>query len=368
MNQDQLAQLHWMVLAATGLVSALLGAIMHRSHFCTMGAVSDAVLMGSFTRLRQWALAVAVASFGFGALTLAGLISPLQSVYAVPHVYWFSSIAGGLLFGWGMVLASGCGSKSLVRLAAGNLKSLLVLLAMGLSALMTLKGVLAFPRVYAFETLTWDPQQGVFLGQWLSHFFNMDLSNGVFAASLMMALLLLTWILQDRSFLSAGNLSAGISVGLIIVCVWSISGVMGHVLEHPDTLEEFYVATFSHKMEAISLTAPVAMGFDALLYFSDGTKRLTLGMASVIGIMIGAFLNALFNGTLRLESFVSSQDFVRHLLGGSLMGIGAVLAMGCSIGQGLSGLSTVNLPSLMATCAMLLGAYLALLRDLHKSN
>ena len=107
MTQDQLAQLHWMVLAATGLVSALLGAIMHRSHFCTMGAVSDAVLMGSFTRLRQWALAVAVASLGFGALTLAGLISPLQSVYAVPHVYWFSSITGGLLFGWGMVLASG---------------------------------------------------------------------------------------------------------------------------------------------------------------------------------------------------------------------------------------------------------------------
>lgn len=368
MTQDQLAQLHWMVLAATGLVSALLGAIMHRSHFCTMGAVSDAVLMGSFTRLRQWALAVAVASLGFGALTLAGLISPLQSVYAVPHVYWFSSITGGLLFGWGMVLASGCGSKSLVRLAGGNLKSLLVLLAMGLSALMTLKGVLALPRVYAFETLTWDLEYGIFWGQWLSHFLNMSMPNGVFAASLMTALVLLFWIFQDRSFLSSANLSTGISVGLVIVFVWGISGVMGHVLEHPDTLEEFYVATFSRKMEAISLTAPVAMSLDALLYFSDGTKRLTLGMASVIGILMGAFLSALFNGSLRLESFVSTQDFVRHLFGGCLMGFGAVLAMGCSIGQGLSGLSTVNLPSLLATCAILLGAYLALLRDLHKAS
>jgi uncharacterized membrane protein YedE/YeeE len=368
MTQDQLAQLHWMVLAATGLVSAFFGAIMHRTHFCTMGAVSDAVLMGSFTRLRQWALAVAVASLGFGALTLAGLISPLQSIYAVPHVYWFSSIAGGLGFGWGMVLASGCGAKSLVRLAGGNLKSLMVLVVMGLSALMTLKGVLAFPRVYVFETLTWDPQHGVFLGQWFSHFFNIDLTNGVFAASLMMALLLLTWILQDRSFLSAGNLSTGISVGLIIVCVWAISGVMGHGLEHPDTLEEFYVATFSRKMEAISLTAPVAMGLDALLYFSDGTKRLTLGMASVIGILAGAWLSACLNGSLRLESFVNVKDFLRHLWGGCLMGFGAVLAMGCSIGQGLSGLSTANLPSLMATCAMLLGAYLALIRDLHKAN
>ena len=123
MNELQLAQLQWMVLAATALVSLFLGVLLHRSHFCTMGAVSDMVVMENFDRLRQWALALAVAVFGFGCMTYAGLISPLQSIYATKDLFWLSTLLGGLFFGWGMVWASGCGSKSLVRLGAGNLKS-----------------------------------------------------------------------------------------------------------------------------------------------------------------------------------------------------------------------------------------------------
>ena len=367
MSQDQLAQLQWLVLAATGLVSVFLGALMHRTHFCTMGAVSDAVVMQNFDRLRQWALALVVASLGFGAMSLAGLVSPLKSIYATPAVFWLSSLLGGLLFGWGMVLSSGCGVKSLVRLGAGNLKSLVVLMVMGISALMAMKGVLAMPRVHFLETITWAPEQGVFLGQWISHYLHVDLGQGVFLAALAFSILLTVWIFKDRDFWTSFNVGTGLSVGLVICAFWWISGVWGHGMEHPDTLEEFFLATTSRKMEALSTTAPVAMILDALLYFSDGTKRLTLGMMSVMGICLGAFISARIPGTFKLEAFVGKSDLQRHLIGACLMGCGAVLAMGCSVGQGLSGLSTFSLASLLASLGILLGAYAAIWRDLQQA-
>ena len=120
-------------------------------------------------------------------------------------------------------------------------------------------------------------------------------------------------------------------------------------------------------MESLSFTAPVALGLDALLYFSDGTKRLTLGMVSVLGICMGSYFSARWSGTFRVEAFVNKADLLRHLTGGCLMGVGAVLSMGCSIGQGLSGMSTFSLASLLACLGMLLGAYAALWRDLQQA-
>ena len=107
---------------AVGLMSIFFGALLQRSHFCTMGAVSDIVVMSDWTRMRQWVLAIAVAILGFGCMTFAGWITPLKTIYATPSAMWLSAIVGGGLFGWGMVLGSGCGSKSWVRLGSGNLK------------------------------------------------------------------------------------------------------------------------------------------------------------------------------------------------------------------------------------------------------
>lgn len=368
MTLDQLAQLHWMVLGASGLVSIGLGALMHRTHFCTMGAVSDAVVMESFDRLRQWALALVVAILGFAVFTWAGLITPLQTVYATPSILWLSTSLGGLMFGWGMVLASGCGAKSLVRLGSGNLKSFIVLLVMGMTALMTIKGILAIPRVKWLETMAWTPVQGVFLGQWAADLFELDMPQGMLVAAMIVALALAVWIFKDKNFINGHNLFAGLSVGALLILMWLISGVLGHGLEHPETLEEFFIATSSRKMEAFSLTAPVAFGLDALMYFSDGTKRLTLGMVSVVGIALGAFFSAQAAGLLKWESFVNRADLIRHMAGGALMGVGGVLAMGCSLGQGLSGMSTLSVASVVSTAAMVLGAYAALKFELRHQD
>jgi uncharacterized membrane protein YedE/YeeE len=120
-------------------------------------------------------------------------------------------------------------------------------------------------------------------------------------------------------------------------------------------------------MESFSLTAPLALGLDALLYFSDGTKRLTIGMISVLGIVLGSYASAKQQGSFRWEGFSNTPDLKRHLLGGCLMGVGAVLAIGCSIGQGLSGISTLNILSILATASIVIGAFLALQYDLKKA-
>ena len=129
------------VLLGTFALSAVFGAIMHRTGFCTMGAISDVITMGETTRLRQWALAAGVATVGFGALAAGGWVQAADTVYAGPRWMWLSSIVGGLLFGVGMVLASGCGARMLVRLGGGNLKGLIVFLVMGLASYVTARWI-----------------------------------------------------------------------------------------------------------------------------------------------------------------------------------------------------------------------------------
>lgn len=354
-----LEQLQLQTLAVLGLSFLLAfgaGVLFHRSHFCTMGAISDWVIMGDSTRAKQWALAVAVAILGFGLMAWRGWISPLHTIYASSQLTWLSMLLGGVLFGAGMVLGSGCAGKSLVRLGAGNLKSLVVLMAMGISALATMKGLTAVWRVNFIETWTVGTGPGPFLGQWLSHATggSQPLSWGLAACGC--SGLLLFWIFKNRQPLAMSVVMSGVGVGAIVVALWWISGVLGFVPEHPATLEPVWLATASGRMESMSLIAPVAYWWDAFMYFSDGSKRVTLGMTTVLGLLIGAAVSAQLQGTFRWEGFTQTSDLALHLLGGGLMGIGGVMAMGCTVGQGLSGLSTLSLGSFLAVSGIALGA------------
>ncbi len=366
-SADEVHQLVFLVQGTIFALSLLAGILVHRGHFCTMGAISDWVVMRDATRLRQWALAVAVATAGFGLMAWLGWISPLSTIYASSQLAWLSALLGGAMFGIGMVLASGCSSKSLVRLAAGNLKSLVVLLAMAVSALAAIRGLTAVWRVHGLDTVTINLPYGPFVGQWISAFLALDLRTGLGISAAMVSLLLLGWVIRDRRFHTVFNWATGAGLGLLVVALWWVSGVMGYVPEHPETLEPVFLATHSGRMEAFSFTAPVGYWLDALLYYSDGSKRLTLGMVTVVGVLVGACLSALQQGSFRWEGFTHRADLVRHLVGGALMGTGGVLTMGCTLGQGLSGLSTLGLSSLLSVLGIFAGAWVALLWQMRQS-
>lgn len=160
---------------------------------------------------------------------------------------------------------------------------------------------------------------------------------------------------------------SAVGVGVLVTAMWWVTGVFGHGLEHPVTLEEFYVATASGRMESFSFTSPMAQWLDALLYFSDGTKKLSVGMVSALGLLLGSLALALWRGTFRWETFTHRQDLLRHLVGGALMGLGGVIAMGCTIGQGLSGISTLSLMSILTSLSIALGAWICLKWQLSRT-
>ena len=134
--------------------------------------------------------------------------------------------------------------------------------------------------------------------------------------------------------------------------MWWLSGHVGHLAEHPETLEAVYLATRSGRMEAMTFTGPLAHTIDWVMFFSDSNQRLSLGVASVAGVAVGAGLHALLTGQFRWEGFRTTEDLANHLIGATLMGVGGVTALGCTIGQGLSGVSNLSLTSFTAVAGM----------------
>ena len=360
MTPAELQSLKAQVLGATFILSLLFGAIAQGSRFCTMGAISDVVVMGDFTRLRQWALAAGVAILGFGAMAYLGIVDPSKTLYVSNRWLWLSAATGGAMFGFGMVLGSGCGSKTLVRIGGGNLKSLVVFLAMGISAFATLKGVTAVLRVATVDRIA--PAFGVTatLPAALAWVLTADARLTGLVLALLLGAALSIWALRGKDFLRGENLLAGLGTGSIIVAMWWVSGHLGHVMENPETLEEVFLATNSGRAEALSFVAPIAYTLDWLMFFSDQGKVLTIGIVSVFGVVLGSAAIALINRSFRWEGFAGPGDVARHLGGATLMGIGGVTAMGCTIGQGLSGIATLSATSLVAVVAIGAGAVAAL--------
>jgi uncharacterized membrane protein YedE/YeeE len=356
MQSADVSALAAQVLWAAFFLAVAFGAVAQRTHFCTMGAVADIVNLGDWTRMRMWALALGVAVLGFNLAVAAGWLQADWSIYGGRRWLWASALTGGLLFGFGMVLASGCGSKNLVRLGAGNLKSLVVLMVLGLSSWATLKGVTAVLRVGTVDRLVLDLPAGQDLPSLLA--YATGLAQPPLAAGL--ALLigggLIGWALARPEGRSPVALAGGLLIGLLLLALWAVSGGLGHVQEHPDTLEEAFIGTLTGRMEAFTFVAPMAHWLTWLVFFSDASQSLTLGVVCVVGVLVGAALSALVAGEFRLEGFRATDDLLRHLGGAALMGVGGVTAMGCSIGQGLSGASTLGLTSLVALPAIMAGA------------
>jgi uncharacterized protein len=360
MQDIDLKALSTLVLWAAFGLSVLFGAIIQRTQFCTMGAVSDIVTIGDWARMRMWVLAIGVAMVGFNLMVALGWLDAGKSVYGGPRFIWLSALVGGAMFGFGMVLASGCGSKTLVRIGGGNLKSLVVFIVLGVAAFATLKGITAVARVATVDSVVVTLTTGQDLPSLLAA--PTGVAKATLAAVLGLAIggVLIVWSLARAEGRTADNLLAGLGLGAITAALWWVSGRLGYVSEDPNTLQEAFVATNSRGMESLSFVAPVAYTLDWLMFFSDQSKLLTIGIVSVAGVVFGSLADALLTKRFRWEGFRDAQDTANHLIGAALMGVGGVTALGCTVGQGLSGVSTLSLSSFVAVAAIVAGAVAAL--------
>lgn len=336
-------------------VSFVFGAIGQKTHFCTMGAVSDIVNMGEWSRMRMWLLAIGVAILGSAALHATGQIDLGKSIYRTPTFTWLSYIVGGVSFGIGMVLASGCGSKTLIRIGAGNLKSVVVFIVLGLVAYMTMRGVFGVFRVNVLEKAAITFPGGQDIPALLSA-AGMDPKMAFTLAVFVIGGGLTAFCLLNREFWTLDNLLGGIGTGLAVVAAWYVSGHLGYLAEHPDTLEEAFIATNSGRMESLTFVAPQAYSLELLMLWSDSSRKLTFAIATVLGVIAGSGAWALLTRNFRWEGFASVEDTANHLLGAALMGFGGVTAMGCTVGQGITGFSTLALGSMLTFLAIIAGA------------
>ncbi len=362
-DEADLPGLQLKVLWATFAVTLGVGWVMARTNFCTMGAVSDIVNIGDWGRMKQWLGAIGVAILGTQGLHAAGLIDLGSSFYTVPRLVWLSHLLGGLVFGFGMVLASGCTSKTLIRIGGGSLKSLTVFVVLGLAGYMTLKGLVAVGRVATVDRVSVTLGDGQDLPRLLAN--SAGLADGSLptvhlVVGLVIGLALLLYAFGRREHRTFDVVVGAIGVGLGVTAIWWVSGNLGHLAEHPRTLEDAYLATNSGRMESLSFVAPMAYTLELLMYWSDTSRTLSLGIVAALGMVAGAFVNALLTRSFHWEGFAGTEDTANHLVGAALMGIGGVTALGCTIGQGLSAVSTLAVGGFISFVAIVTGARAAL--------
>lgn len=339
----------------------IFGAVANKTNFCTMGAVSDLVNMGDWGRMRMWLLSIAVAILGASALQLAGVVVLSKSIYMGANFPWLSYLVGGMVFGIGMTLGSGCGSKTLIRIGGGSLKSLVVFVFLGISAYVTLRGLFGAFRVGVLDPVSLTFSGGQDLPSLLAGAFGANKKTMLMLAAALVAGLLLLFVFKDRDF--RGNFDGilgGVSVGLVVVGGWYVSGKLGYLAEDPNTLQEAFVATNSGRLESLSFVAPQAYTLELLMFWTDTSKIVTFGIATALGVVAGSAAYALASGNFRWESFHDARDTGNHMIGGMLMGFGGVTAMGCTVGQGISGVSTLAIGSMLTLVSIVAGSALTM--------
>ena len=357
---DSNANLGLVVVLGGFALAFVFGATAARINFCTMGALSDIVNMGSWTRMRSWMLAVAVAIAGTTVLALAGQVELAKSIPQRPLLPWLSLLVGGTLFGIGMTIAGGCANRNLVRVGGGSLRSLVVLTFLAIASYMTLKGLFAQWRNDWLDPVRIDLAASGWtdssLATALAKATGLATKNALPLTAAVIVLGLLAFVFKDARFRGNARQVGGATVlGAVIVAGWYLTGHLGYG-ENPDTLETVYFATNSRTLESLSFVAPLAYGLEMLMLWTDKSLHATFGIAAVLGTITGSAAHALVTRTFRWEGFASLADLRNQLVGAVLMGAGGVTAAGCTIGQGLSGVSTLAIGSFIAVGGIALGS------------
>ncbi len=333
------------VILAGLLIGLVYGAVGLLSGFCLMSSLRGWWAQGDSRLVRTYALAMGVAIAATQLLAVRQVVDLGKSIYLQPTFSAPLMFVGGVLFGYGMVLSNGCGSRALVLLGRGNLRSLVVVIVLGIAAEITLKGLIAPGRIFLLQwtqitaSITSLPALIAKLG--VSETFARSLAAPIVSAALII------FAFSHAPFQRAwGQIAAGLIVGLLIAGGWYATGYLG-----ADDFNPTPVAS-------LTFVAPIA---DSLQYLMLSTGlTLNFGIVTVAGVFAGSLVTALATQRFHWEGYSSPQHMLRSVSGAILMGIGGVAALGCSVGQGLTGLSTLALASFVAVAGIFLGTAIGL--------
>ena len=387
---EDFASAHQLVLLVVFGIAFVMGAVVNKTNFCTMGAVSDLVNMGDSGRIRAWIFAMAVALIGVIVLEAGGVVSVDQTLppYRGSNFAWLEYILGGIMFGVGMTLGSGCGNKTLIRIGGGNIKSILVFAVIAVCAYFMLN---PFPgtdkTLYSELFYAWtNPTSaslttGQDLGSVIGNAVGADLGTTRTVIGLILVALMLWFVFKSEDFRSSfDNKLAGVVVGLAVIGAWYATGSLVTIDADGEMLSWTQYANPGNwdMLQDSSATRPRDVGVQSFTFINPIGQTLryavngfestfvTFGIVAVLGVILGSFAWAVISKGFRIEWFVNFKDFLTHLIGAILMGIGGVLALGCTIGQAITGVSTLAIGSFLAFGGIVFGSAMTMKIQYYK--
>lgn len=325
-------------------LGAAFGFVARRGRFCTLGAIEDSVYANDTRRLRTWLLAIGVAVVGVHLLESFGELDLTKSIYTGTRLEFGALIIGGLIFGFGMALNGTCGMGTLRQIGGGDLRAVITFLVMGVTAMMTMRGLTGVARVAVTDPLAVD--LGASATQRLPLLAGLS-GQGVTIAAIVIGLGIAVFAFAHRGFRASPRFAVtGLLIGLIVVAGWWATGVAGY-----DSFD-------TRRIESFTFVGPLG---DTLLYGMLSTAlSLDFPIGAVIGFVLGAYLAAVSDGSFRWQIPASAAEFKRRLIGAFMMGFGGITALGCTIGQGVTGVSTLSVGSVIAIVSIVAGGRLGL--------
>ena len=355
-----------------------------------MGAVSDLVNIGDSGRMRAWMLAMAVAIIGVVILEAGGFVSVDSTLppYRGSNFAWLEYIIGGALFGIGMTLGSGCGNKSLVRIGGGNIKSVVLFIVISTCAYFMIN---PFPgsdsTIYSLIFHPWTSPLSASLathqdlGSVVGSALGTSIDTTRIVIGLIAAAALLWFIFKSKDFRgSFDNKLGGFAIGAAVLAAWFATSSMVTIVADDEEMnwQEYATPASWDMIEDDADARPRDVGPQSFTFINPigqtlrytikdfDSAYLTVGIVAVLGVILGSFVWSLISKSFRVEWFASKSDFITHLIGGILMGVGGVLALGCTIGQGITGISTLSMGSVLALLSIIFGSALTMKIQYYK--
>ena len=387
---EDFSSAHLTVLLTVFGIAFLMGAIANKTNFCTMGAVSDLVNIGDSGRMRAWMLAMAVAIIGVVILEAGGFGSVDSTLppYRGSNFAWLEYIIGGTLFGIGMTLGSGCGNKSLIRIGGGNIKSVVLFIVISICAYFMIN---PFPgsdsTLYSLIFHPWTSPLSASLsthqdlGSVVGNVIGSSIDTTRIVIGLTIAVILLGFIFKSEEFRgSFDNKLGGFAIGAAVLAAWFATSSMVTIVADDEEMnwQEYASPSSWDMIEDDQDARPRDVGPQSFTFINPigqtlryavkdfDNAYLTFGVIAVLGVILGSFVWSLISKSFRIEWFASVGDFITHLIGGILMGVGGVLALGCTIGQGITGISTLSMGSVLALLSIIFGSALTMKIQYYK--